>query len=98
VDKPAKLSLHELRDGMRVFLKFPSVETRILEEVRNRMASILMHSVSNGGRPQEEVLCDYLDGEEKLKILLAGRFGGGPVHRLRRRGGGERSWQKLHRV
>lgn len=63
VDKPAKLSLRELRDGMRVFLKFPSVETRIMEEVRNRMASILMHGVSNGGRPREEVLCDYLDGD-----------------------------------
>lgn len=82
MDKPAKLSLRELRDGMRVFLKFPSVETRIMKEVRNRMASILMHGVSNGGRPQEEVLCDYLDGEEKLKILLA--FAGASLEKFKR--------------
>lgn len=84
--EPRKLTLEELRSGMRVFLEFPDVERSLQEEVDRTIDKILLSKAQNGGRPPVDVLTDYLDAgrdtEERLKVVIG--FSRGSLERVKR--------------
>ena len=83
---PRKLTFDELREGMRVFLEFPRVETDFQEETERTVEKILLAKVRNGGRDPIDVLTEYLDAgsdtEERLNTITG--FSHGSLEKLKR--------------
>ena len=83
---PRKLTFDELREGMRVFLDFPRVESAFQEEAERTVERILLAKARNGGRDPIDVLSEYLDAgpdtEERLKIMTG--FSHGSLEKLKR--------------
>ena len=83
---PTKLTFGELREGMKVFLKFPRVEREIQKDVKESVQKILLSKAQNGGRPPVEVMADYLDAgpdtEERIKIIVG--FSQGSLEKIKR--------------
>ena len=81
-----KQSLEELKNGMQIFLQFPTVENFIKKECQSILHKILLSKPKNGNRPSHDVLIDYLNaGEEtdlRLKLLIG--FGGGSYEKFQR--------------
>ena len=84
--KPRKLTLEELRKGMRVFLDFPAVEQAIQEEVKQTVGKILLSKAQNGGRAPVDVMADYLNAgtetEERIKVVTG--FSRGSLEKVKR--------------
>lgn len=83
---PRKLTLAELREGMRVFLDFPDVEASFQSEVDRTVSRILLTEAGNGGRDPVDVLENYLNAggaaEERLRIITG--FSNGSLERIKR--------------
>ena len=86
MNPPRKLTFNELREGMRVFLEFPRVESSFQEEAERTVDKILLAKARNGGRDQIDVLSEYLDAGsdtvERLKIITG--FSNGSLEKLKR--------------
>ena len=86
MNPPRKLTFDELREGMRVFLEFPRVETSFQEEAERTVDKILLAKARNGGRDPIDVLSEYLDAgfdtDERLKTITG--FSNGSLEKLKR--------------
>ncbi len=84
--KPIKLTLSELREGMRVFLDFPDVERSFQTEAEKAISKILLTKAQNGGRDPTDVLTDYLDAgadtEERMRVIIG--FSRGSLEKVKR--------------
>ncbi len=84
--EPRKMTLDELRDGMRVFLDFPNVESSFQEEADRAVGRIMLTKARNGGRDPIDVLSDYLNAgsatEERLRTITG--FSHGSLEKLKR--------------
>ncbi len=81
-----KITLEKLRADMRIFLDFPRVEESLRLQVADTVGRIMLSKAQNGGRPQADVLAEYLDAgaraEERLKFIIG--ISGGSLERMKR--------------
>ena len=84
--EPRKLTLSQLREGMRVFLDFPDIEDSFQAEAVKTVDRILLAKAQNGGRDPVDVLTDYLDAgvdtEERMRVIIG--FSQGSLEKVKR--------------
>lgn len=83
---PQKITLDELRSGMRVFLDFPEVDAGLQAKATATLGDIMLSRAQNGGRPPLDVLSDYLDAgadtPNRLQFVIG--LSGGSLERMKR--------------
>ena len=80
-----KIEFKDLVENIKHFLEFPEIEDLIEKEINDQTENVLLTITTNGSRPPEAVLFDYLENdpdEEKLKAVIA--LSGGSLEKLKR--------------